>query len=179
MLFQIFLTFFKIGSFTIGGGYVMLPLVREAVVKKRGWISEERFLELLVLAQGTPGVMAVNLSTLIGLELYGLKGAMVACGGSVFPSFLSIVVVAILFTRFFQSPMVVAFFRGALPAVVGIIAGVVWQLGRQNIRTKTSFFFALTAFALMVLFKINPILVIILGFGFVLLRIRLSQRCTF
>ena len=175
MLFRIFLTFFKIGFFTIGGGYAMLPLVREVVVKKERWVSEERFLELLVLAQGTPGIMAGNLAILIGLELNGIKGALVALSGAVLPSLISIVLVAAVLTQFFQNPAVIAFFKGALPAVVGIIAAVVWQLSREGIKTNDSFLLALLALLLLVTLKINPILVIIFGLAFVLVKIKLER----
>ena len=175
MFLKIFLNFLKIGAFSIGGGYAMLPLIRELVVKKEKWISEERFLELLTLAQGTPGTMAVNLAILIGLELNGLKGALVSLSGAVLPSLISITLIAAVLTRFFQNPDVIAFFKGALPAVVGIIAAVVWQLARKGIKTKRSLLFALISFILLVAFKINPILVIIFGLSLVLVWIKFEK----
>src|SRR3989339_1293767 len=104
MLLKIFLNFLKIGAFSIGGGYAMLPLIRELTVKKERWVSEEKFLELLTLAQGTPGVMAANLAILIGLELNGLKGAFVALSGTILPSLISITLIAAVLTQFFQNP---------------------------------------------------------------------------
>jgi len=175
MLLKIFFNFLKIGAFSIGGGYAMLPLVRELTVKKEKWVSEEKFLELLTLAQGTPGAMAVNLAILIGLELDGLKGALVALSGTIIPSLISITLIAAVLTQFFQNPNVIGFFKGALPAVVGIIAAVVWQLARKGIKTKRSLLFALISFILLAAFKINPILVIIFGLSLVLARIKFEK----
>ena len=161
IMFKLFRTFFKIGIFTIGGGYVMLPLIRETVIKKEGWLSEERFLELLTVAQGAPGAMAINLSILIGLELSGLKGALVAMAGTILPSFVSIIMVASILTRFFAKPYIHAFFQGAIPAVAGIIAGTVWHLGKEGIKSLPAFFYALLILILLIFLKLNPILVIL------------------
>lgn len=168
-----FLAFFKIGGFTIGGGYAMLPLVREMVVRRKGWISEERFLELLTIAQGTPGVMMVNLSTLIGLELGGLRVALLAVSGAVLPSFLSILLIASVLCRFMDNPAVLAFFRGAVPAVVGIIAGVVLQLAWRHLRRWETALAALAALGLLIGPGVNPILVILAALLLIGLKLKL------
>ncbi|HNQ34683.1 MAG TPA: chromate transporter [bacterium] len=170
-----FLAFFKIGGFTIGGGYAMLPLVREMVVRRKGWISEERFLELLTIAQGTPGVMMVNLSTLIGLELGGLRVALLAVSGAILPSFLSILLIASVLSRFMGNPAVLAFFRGAVPAVVGIIGGVVLQLAWRHLRRPESILAALAALGLLIGLGVNPILVILAALLLIGLKLKLAS----
>ena len=176
MLLKILLNFLKIGTFSVGGGYAMLPLARELVVKKERWVSEEKFLELLTLAQGTPGVMAVNLSILIGLELAGVKGAVIALTGSALPAFISTVLIASVLTRFFENAYVLAFFRGALPAAVGIIAAFMWQIGRRGFKTRESLLLAVLALVLLVFLKINPIFVIIIGFILVFAQIKTARK---
>jgi chromate transporter len=176
MLTRIFLNFLKIGTFSIGGGYTMLPLAGELIVKKEKWVSEERFLELLTLAQGTPGVMAVNLSILIGLELAGIKGAVIALIGSTLSAFVSTVLIASVLIRFFKNTYVLAFLKGALPAAVGIIAAFVWQIGKKGFKTKEHLLLAVLAFVFLVFLKINPMFIIILGLILVFTQIKIVRK---
>ena len=176
MLRRIFLNFLKIGTFSIGGGYAMLPLARELIVKKEKWVPEEKFLELLTLAQGTPGVMAVNLSILIGLELAGTKGAVIALIGSTLPAFVSTVLIASVLTRFFENTYVLAFLKGALPAAVGIIAAFVWQIGKKGFKTKEHLLLAVLAFVLLVFLKINPMFIVLLGVILVFTQIKIVRK---
>ena len=94
---ELFSIFFKIGLFTIGGGYAMIPLIEEEVVKKHRWITHEEFADLLAIAQSLPGVFAVNMAIFIGNKLYGSKGSVCATLGSVLPSFLIILLIALFF----------------------------------------------------------------------------------
>ncbi len=128
---QMFGAFFKIGAFTLGGGYAMIPLVREEVVNRRKWIEEEEFLNMLALAQSAPGVMAVNTAIFIGYKMRGWKGVVVTTLGSVLPSFIIIMLVATVFTRFKQYPLVEAAFKGIRPAVVALIAAPLWKMMRS------------------------------------------------
>ena len=96
-LWQIFLVFAKIGSFTIGGGYAMIPLIRAELVR-RGWISEEELPDVIALAQSAPGILAVNMSIFAGYKMRGFKGSVAATLGSSLPSFLIILLIAMLFT---------------------------------------------------------------------------------
>ena len=93
----IFASFFKIGLFTFGGGYAMLPLIEQELIAKRGWIEHKEFLDLLTLAQSVPGPIAINTSVFVGYKMRGLKGAVAALLGSVLPSFVIILAIALLF----------------------------------------------------------------------------------
>ena len=88
MYFEMFKAFFKVGAFTIGGGYAMLPFIQDEVVEKNGWLTTEEFLDVLAIAEVTPGPVAVNTSTYVGYKLKGIKGAIVCTLGTILPSFL-------------------------------------------------------------------------------------------
>ncbi len=96
--FQLFSTFFKIGSFTFGGGWAMISIIQREVVEKRHWIKQEEFLDLLAIAQSMPGILAVNISTVIGDRLKGVKGSLAAALGTILPSFIIILMIAIFLT---------------------------------------------------------------------------------
>lgn len=126
----IFLSFFKIGLFTFGGGYAMLPLIEQELITKRKWIEQKEFLDLLTLAQSVPGPIAVNTSVFVGYKVRGLRGAVAALLGSVLPSFIIILVIAIFFAGIRHNPVVDAAFKGMRPAVVALIIGPVFSLAR-------------------------------------------------
>ena len=117
---QLFTTFFKIGAFTLGGGYAMIPLVQREVVDRRGWIAEEEFLDLIALAQSAPGVIAVNTAVFVGCKIAGWRGVVMSVLGATLPSFLIILLIAMCFTRFREYPQVEAVFKGIRPAVVAL-----------------------------------------------------------
>lgn len=129
-LTTIFGSFFKIGLFTFGGGYAMLPLIERELIVKRAWIERREFLDLLTLAQSVPGPIAVNTSVFVGYKVRGLRGAAAALLGSVLPSFLIILAIALFFADIRQNPIVDAAFRGMRPAVVALIIGPVLSLAR-------------------------------------------------
>jgi chromate transporter len=128
---QSFITFFKIGMFTLGGGYAMIPIIEAEVVDKHKWISKEEFLDLIAIAQSCPGVFAINISIFIGYKLRKVKGAIAASIGTALPSFLIILMIAIFFSKFKDNPVVAAIFRGIRPAVVALIAVPTFNLARS------------------------------------------------
>lgn len=129
-LSTIFFSFLKIGMFTFGGGYAMLPLIEQELITKRKWIEQKEFLDLLTLAQSVPGPIAVNTSVFVGYKVRGFGGAVAALLGSVLPSFVIILVIAIFFTDIRHNPVVDAAFKGMRPAVVALIIGPVISLAR-------------------------------------------------
>ena len=129
-LSTIFFSFLKIGMFTFGGGYAMLPLIEQELITKRKWIEQKEFLDLLTLAQSVPGPIAVNTSVFVGYKVRGFGGAVAALLGSVLPSFAIILVIAIFFAGIRQNPVVDAAFKGMRPAVVALIIGPVISLAR-------------------------------------------------
>ena len=117
----LFLTFLKIGALTFGGGYAMLPMIREAVAA-HGWLTDEALVDFIAVSESTPGPFAVNIATFVGARVGGVFGAVCATGGVVLPSFLIILLVAGLFDKFRESKLVKGCMEGLKPAVVGLIA---------------------------------------------------------
>ena len=121
MYWTLFITFVRIGAFTIGGGYAMLPLIQREVVD-RGWMSKEEFIDLFAVAQSLPGVFAVNISIFVGYKLKKLTGSVICTLGTILPSFLIILAIALFFTQFRENEWVEKAFKGLRPAVVALIA---------------------------------------------------------
>jgi chromate transporter len=126
-----FKTFFKIGMFTLGGGYAMIPLIEAEVVDKHKWVSKEEFLDLIAISQSCPGVFAINISTFIGYKLKKTAGAISCALGTALPSFLIILLIAMFFHQFQDNPIVASIFRGIRPAVVALIAVPTFNLAKS------------------------------------------------
>ena len=109
---DLFSTFFKIGAFTFGGGYAMIPLIQSDVVEKKGWINEEEMLDMIAIAESTPGVMAVNSATFVGYRIGGFWGSVCATIGVVIPSFFIILLITLFLDKFRSNPWVDAAFKG-------------------------------------------------------------------
>lgn len=166
--FQLFTTFFKIGCFTFGGGWAMISLIQREVVEKHKWIDEKEFLDLLAIAQSMPGILAVNISTVIGDRLKGVKGSIGAALGTILPSFFIILMIALFFTpdTIKHNPTLTAIFKGIRPAVVAlIIAPVITTAKSVGINFKT--IIIPVAVALLIYSGLpvvsNPVLFIIFG----------------
>ena len=129
-LAALFWSFFKIGAFTFGGGYAMIPLIEREVIDNRRWVKREEFLDLLTLAQSAPGPIALNTAVFVGYQLRGLWGAVSAILGIVIPSFVVILLVAILFSDIRDNAWVEAAFKGMRPAVVALIVAPVLKLAK-------------------------------------------------
>ncbi len=138
--FEMFWSFLKIGAFTLGGGYAMIPLIQAEVVDKKRWINEEEFLNMLALAQSAPGVLAANTAIFIGYRIRGLRGVCATLLGSILPSFIIILLIAAIFTRFRELPQIEAIFKGIRPAVVALIAAPLYKMAKSAglIKTKKS-----------------------------------------
>jgi chromate transporter len=135
---QLFLTFTKIGTFTIGGGYAMLPLIEKDVVEKKQWIAPKEFVDMVAISQSLPGILAVNISILTGYKLKGYGGSIVATLGSILPSFLIILLIAVFFRQFDENIYVVKIFNAIRPAVVALIAVPVFTTAKSigmNLKT--------------------------------------------
>ena len=126
---ELFLTFFKIGLFTIGGGYAMLPLI-QADVQAKGWMTAEELVNFIAVSESTPGPFAVNVSTYVGAELAGLPGAFCATLGVVLPSFLIILLVARFYAAFRSSAIISGAMSGLRPAVIGMIGAAAVSVGQ-------------------------------------------------
>ncbi|MBP3423531.1 MAG: chromate transporter [Alistipes sp.] len=130
MLWQLFISFLKIGAFTFGGGYAMVPLIEREVIDKKGWVKREDFLDLLTLAQSAPGPIALNTAVFVGYRISGLKGALSALMGIVLPSFTIILLVALFFADIRDNVVVDAAFKAMRPAVVALIVAPIVGLAK-------------------------------------------------
>ena len=119
-LWQIFGVFSKIGAFTIGGGYAMIPLIEREMLK-RNWISSNEIDDVVVLAQSAPGLLAVNMAIFAGYKIRGIKGSIAATMGAVLPSFIMILLIAMFFTAFKENPIVTRIFQGLRPVAIALI----------------------------------------------------------
>ena len=138
MFWNLFLTYLKIGTFTIGGGYAMLPLIQREVVDRKGWIDEEEFLNMIALAQAAPGLIAVNSAVFIGWRIGRWKGLCGAVLGAVLPSFVIILAIAMVFREWKELPAVEAAFKGIRPAVVALIAAPLFKMAKSAMKSKKS-----------------------------------------
>lgn len=160
---QIFTSFAKIGAFTIGGGYAMIPLIQEEVVNKKRWIEEEDFMDVLAISQSAPGLLSVNISIFLGYRLRGTKGSVVATLGSVLPSFLIILMIAMFFAGYQDNPTVMKIFKGIRPVVVALIAVPMINMAKKaklNIYTAA---LAVATALLVTFFKISPIYILLVA----------------
>lgn len=171
-LLEMYKTFFKIGAFTLGGGYAMIPLIEEEFVNKKKWIEKEDFMDVLVVSQSLPGALAVNCSTFLGYKIGGLAGAITALLGVVMPSFLMITVIAAFFMKFRYNTYVNAAFQGINAAVPMLVLFGAISLTKGVKRNLRNLIIGLVALGLLMIFDLNPSFVIILSalYGVAFLR---------
>nr|WP_300006097.1 chromate transporter [Tissierella sp.] len=158
-----FLTFLKIGAFTFGGGFAMIPIIQKEVVENKKWIKDEEFIDTISIAQSSPGPIAVNSSIFVGYKIEGLKGALICTFGTVLPSFVIILLVAVFFTQFNNNPIFEKVFMGIRPVVVALIFSAVYQLITKAHLGYKDLAIAVVAASIIVLLGITPIYIIIVG----------------
>ena len=167
-LWRIFAVFAKIGAFTIGGGYAMIPIIQREM-SRRGWISDEELPDIVALSQSAPGVMAVNISLFAGYRLRGIPGSIAATLGSIMPSFLIILAIAMFFSAFRDNPWVERAFKGIRPVVISLILVPMVNMARKACTTWWKWALAVASLALVALLNVSPIyillVVIIMGFS--------------
>lgn len=156
-----FRTFFKIGIFTLGGGYAMIPLIEEEVVNRHRWVGKEEMLDLIAIAQSCPGVFAINIAIFIGYKLNKVRGALATTLGTALPSFLIILVIAMFFHQFEDNRVVAAMFRGIRPAVVALIAVPTFNLGKRAELNKFTIWIPVVSALAIWLLGVSPIWIII------------------
>lgn len=182
MFWQLFYTYLKIGTFTIGGGYAMLPLIQREVVDRRGWIDEEEFLNMIALAQAAPGLIAVNSAIFIGWRIGGWRGVCGAVLGAVLPSFVIILAIAMIFSEWKELPAVEAVFKGVRPAVVALIAAPLFKMAKTAVGKNPQFtnylplLLSLAAALLIWLGHVNPVWVILATIVLTLVAVDIKER---
>lgn len=165
---QLFKTFFKIGAFTFGGGWAMISIIEREIVDRHGWIKRNEFLDLLAIAQSLPGILAVNISVAVGDRLRGTRGSVCAALGTILPSFIIILGIAMFLTvdSIKENEILSAVFKGIRPAVVALIVAPVISAARSaKLTWKTSIIPVVVALMIWsrIPFVSNPIVYIILG----------------
>ncbi|MDR1984694.1 MAG: chromate transporter [Prevotellaceae bacterium] len=175
---DLFISFFKIGTFTLGGGYVMIPLIEKEVVSKQKWINNDEFTEMLTLAQSAPGPIAINTAVFVGYKIKGTKGMIATVLGTVIPSFTIIMLVAIFFTGLENNPIVERIFCGIRPAVVALIAvPVVNMLKNNGFKIHVIAITAVSAISVWLL-GISPVIVIMIaGLCAIIYNTFISKQC--
>ena len=156
-----FKTFFKIGLFTLGGGYAMIPLIEEETVNRHKWINKDEMLDLIAIAQSCPGVFAINIAIFIGYKLNKVRGALATTLGTALPSFLIILAIAIFFQQFKDNEVVASIFRGIRPAVVALIAVPTFNLAKQARLNKYTLWIPIVSALAIWLLGVSPIWIII------------------
>ncbi len=174
IFFDLFLTFLKIGLFTFGGGYAMLPMIQEEVAA-HGWLHQSELIDFIAVSESTPGPFAVNIATFVGVRTEGIFGGLCATLGVVLPSFVIILFVARFYQKFKSSKLVIGAMNGLKPAVVGLIAAALLSLSvtvffpsglNTAVLGTAQFYVSLGIFAVAVILafkKIHPILIILLS----------------
>ena len=163
MLKEIFITFFKIGCFIIGGGYAMIPVIQREVVEKKKWISQEEFLDAIAITNSLPGPLALNSVIFVGYKLAGPLGSLTAVFATALPSFLIILTIATFFTAIKDSIIVQNIFNGIRPAVVALIFFAVIKLAKSIGLKALNIAITLGTLIAMVFFNVHPFLAVIVS----------------
>jgi len=160
VLLDLFVSFFKIGLFTFGGGYAMLPMLQREVVDRHHWVTEEDVLDYYAIAQCTPGVIAVNTATFVGTKLRGALGAAVATVAVVFPSVIIITVISTILKSFASYEIVQHAFAGIRVAVSALVIASVSKLFKKGVKDALSFGIFAASLILIILFDLSPVWIV-------------------
>ena len=161
MLLKFFITCNKIGAFTLGGGYAMIPIMEQEFVDKNHWMERQEFMDIMVVAQTTPGIFSIDMASHIGYKLRGVWGGIVGALGIALPSILAIIVIAMFFRTFKDNPWVMKFFCGVRPAVVALIAAPCFKMAKTANISLRNAWIPVVCCALIALLGVSPIWIII------------------
>lgn len=163
LLFELFTVFFKIGAFTFGGGYAMIPLIEEEIVTHKKWVDKEEVYDLFAVSQSIPGAIAINTSTLVGYKIAGKLGAICATFGVILPSFIIISIIATFFGSIADLPVVIAIFAGINGAVVVLILLAAKKMIKVALHDNLSIILIIVTVLIIVFTNISPIFLILAG----------------
>ncbi|EGW37712.1 chromate transporter [Desulfosporosinus sp. OT] len=181
LLFELFMTFFKISPITFGGGFAMIPIMEEELVTKKNWIGKEEIVDVFAVSQSVPGAIAVNSATFVGYQIAGVPGALAALVGIVIPTFVIIIILGALLSSFQHNIHVQAALQGIRPVVVALIASAAYKMSKVSLVDKICFTLCAICVLVLLLFKsLNLILVIFMGafFGIVIVKVKEMQNHT-
>ncbi|MBW4827945.1 MAG: chromate transporter [Clostridiaceae bacterium] len=162
-LLNLFLSFLKIGAFTFGGGYAMIPLIEKEVIEVHGWLTAKEFIDILAVVEMTPGPVAINSATFLGYKVGGVLGSILATTAVVLPSVIIIILIAHFLSKFKNSPYVDWAFKGIRPVVLGLIVSASISVAKNAFIDFKSVIIGGVLFYLISFKKLHPILAIILA----------------
>jgi len=173
ILADLFLTYFRVGAVTFGGGYAMIPILEREVVKKKNWVSEEELLDYYAISQCTPGVIAVNAATFVGYKMAGVLGSVFATLGVISPSIIIITIIANMLSVFSDNRYVTSAFKGISIAVCALVFTTVVGMIKKNVKNIFSVILAVFAFVAIGILNLSPIIVVIAVLAASLIRFRI------
>lgn len=157
----LFTTFFRIGAFTFGGGYAMIPLIQREIVETHKWLDEDDILSVIAISESTPGPIAINMATFVGYKTAGVLGSVMATLGVVLPSFIVILLVSGLLREFYTLPVVGYAFEGIRAGVLALIAKALWTLYKKSPHDWFSYVLMALSFAAAAFFGVSAIIIIV------------------
>lgn len=163
LVIKLFMSFLKIGAFSFGGGYAMLPLIEKEIIQVNGWLSTKEFIDILAIAEMTPGPIAINSATFLGYKVAGILGAISATLAVVLPSFIVMSFIFHFVFKFKNSPYVGWVFAGIRPIVLGLIGAAAVTVGKNAFIDFPSVLISVVIFYLVTFKKLNPILCIVIA----------------
>lgn len=173
-LLEIYISFFKLGCFSFGGGYSMIPLIEHEVVENKKWVDKEKIVDIFAVSESLPGAIALNSSAFVGYSVARIPGSLIALLGNMTPSVLIILTLSILFEQISSYPVVQSAFRGVYPTIVGLILYAAYKIGKTALKDTICVVIMLLAFAATMFFHFLPVYVIIcgavVGIGITMLR---------
>ncbi|WP_448821077.1 chromate transporter [Cetobacterium sp.] len=165
-MLELFLTFFRIGMFTFGGGYAMIPLIEREIIYNKKWIDKDELLEIISISQMTPGPIAINAATFIGKKRMGILGSIAATLGVISPSLLVIILISIFFAKSFLNPVMQKLFIGLRAGIAAFILSSVIKLSKNTLVDKLSYSIFFISLLSLILFNVSPIfLILFFGIG--------------
>ncbi|MEY8414930.1 chromate transporter [Tissierella praeacuta DSM 18095] len=162
-ILKLFISFLKIGAFSFGGGYAMLPLIQKEIIEVHNWLTLNEFIDILAVVEMTPGPVAINSATFLGYKVGGILGSIVATIGVVLPSIVVILIIAHFLSKFKNSPYVEWAFKGIRPVVLGLIISASLTVSKNAIVDIKTFLLGAVLFYLTSFKKMHPILTIIIA----------------
>ena len=175
-ILSLFWTFFKIGAFTFGGGYAMIPLIQKEAVEKKGWVTDDDILEIIAIAESTPGPVAINSATFVGYRTAGFWGAAAATFGVVLPSFVIILAIGYVLNEFQQALVVQYAFNGIRAGVLALLFKALFTMYKKSPKGWASYVVMAAAFVLTAILKINVFIVILVCAVFGLVTALIAER---
>lgn len=175
-LFQLFFSFARIGGFTFGGGYAMLPMLQKEIVEKFGWVTEDELMDYYAIGQCTPGIIAVNTATFVGYKLKKIPGAIAATLGVITPSIIIITLIAAFLQNFAEFAVVRHAFNGIRAAVCVLVFNAVMKLAKKSVVDKVTLVICIAVLAVSLFTDISPAIMVVLAGGAGYLAKRLQRQ---